>query len=146
MKILDVNVLLYACNAQSAHHDASRRWLEMAMNGEESIGISWPVIVGFLRMSTHPSIFERPLSSEAALAQVEDWLAVPLVSLVSEKREHWQVLRNLIVSLGAVNNLIPDAHLAALAITHGATLVSYDSDFGRFPELRWEVPETGSTQ
>ena len=146
MKILDVNVLLYACNAQSAHHDASRRWLEMVMNGEESIGISWPAIVGFLRMSTHPSIFERPLSSEDALAQVEDWLAVPLVSLVSEKREHWQVLRNLIVSLGAVNNLNPDAHLAALAITHGATLVSYDSDFERFPELRWEVPEAGSAQ
>ena len=146
MKIPDVNVLLYACNAQSAHHDASRHWLEMVMNGEESIGISWPVIVGFLRMSTHPSIFERPLSSEAALAQVEEWLAVPLVSLVSEKREHWQVLRNLIFSLGAVNHLIPDANLAALAITHGATLVSYDSDFGRFPELRWEVPETGSAQ
>ena len=146
MKILDVNVLLYACNAESEHHDVVRSWLEAAMNGHESIGMSWPVIVGFLRMSTHPAIFERPLSSETALAQVEEWLSVPVVSLVTEKREHWQVLRELVGDLRAINNLIPDAHLAALALTHGATLVSFDRNFGRFPELRWEVPAAGNAQ
>lgn len=140
MKILDVNLLLYAVNSDSPRHDAARAWLENALNGEETIGLPWAVILGFLRIATNPRAFAGALKAPAALETVDEWLALENVRLVREKDDHWETLRMLIASAGTAWNLTADAHLAALAISHDAVLCSSDRDFGRFKGLRWENP------
>lgn len=144
MKIVDVSVLIYACNSASEHHTRAREWWESALNGDESVGFNWLIVIGFLRMATNPVIFERPMSGDVAFRLVEQWLSLESVSLVPEKRDHWRLLRELTSATEASGNLVPDAHLAALAISYGATLVSCDNDFRRFPELRWENPLLGA--
>ena len=140
MKILDVNLLLYAVNSDSPRHDAARVWLEKALNGEETIGLPWAVILGFLRIATNSRAFASALKAPAALETVDEWLALENVRLVREKDDHWETLRTLIASAGTAGNLTTDAHLAALAISHDAVLCSSDLDFGRFKGLRWENP------
>ena len=143
MKVVDVNVLVYAVNADAPHHERVVAWWERALNGDEAIGLAWPVVVGFLRISTHPAVFPNPLTPEAAIRQVDAWLARDVVSLVTETRDHWRTLRGLVSAAGVAGNLAADAHLAALAVTHGATLASCDADFSRFEHLRWENPLRG---
>lgn len=92
---------------------------------------------GFLRLTTRPGILRHPLREEEASEVISDWLAQPGVRLVTEADEHWLHLRRLVAASGAGGNLAADAHLAALAISHGATLVSFDHDFARFPGLHW---------
>lgn len=140
MKIVDVNLLLYAINSDSPRHDAARAWLENLLNSEETIGLPWAVILGFLRIATNPRALATALKVPAAVARVEDWLALQNVRLVREKDDHWETLRTLIVTAGTAGNLTTDAHLAALAISHDAVLCSSDRDFGRFKGLRWENP------
>ena len=140
MKIVDLNVLLYAVNENSVHHSAARRWWENAVNGEEPIGIPWIVLLGFLRLSVNSAVFPHPLDADAALEKVDTWLALETTRLVGEKDGHWDVLRPLLADSGTAGNLTTDAHLAALAISHGAVLVSFDNDFSRFEGLRWESP------
>lgn len=140
MKIVDLNILLYALNRDAAHHTAIHRWWEEAINGEEVIGIPWVVISGFLRISTRSGILPNPLDPAAAIAIVDDWLALEPVRLVHEQDSHWLTLRTLVIEAGTAGNLVTDAHIAAIAITHGATLVSCDSDFARFKGLRWLNP------
>ena len=140
MKIVDLNVLLYAVNESAPQHRAVRSWWESALNGSESVGLPWVVVLGFLRLSTNPAIFPHPLSCDGALQKVGTWLAVDSVRVVREREDHWEVLRTLLSESGTAGNLTTDAHLAALAITRGATLVSCDSDFARFKGLRWENP------
>lgn len=140
MKIVDVDVLLYAGNGQSPHHEVVLRWWERALDGEESIGLAWPVIVGFIRISTNPAIFERPLSVSEVVEKVDRWLSRRVVGLIQEKASHWRTLGGLLSAGGVIGNLVSDAYLAALAIDHGATLVSCDSDFARFDGVRWENP------
>jgi hypothetical protein len=140
MKVVDLNLLLYTVNRDAKHHEPAARWWEAAVNGDESIGLPWVVLLGFLRIATHPAIFSQPLTMEAAVAKVDTWLALTTTRLVREKEEHWDVLRSLLADSGAAGNLTTDAHLAALTITHGAVLVSFDGDFARFKGLRWENP------
>lgn len=140
MKLLDLNVLLYAVNADASQHARIHRWWEQAVNGDESIGLLWVVVLGFLRISTNPKIYPSPLAIDDALAKVDAWLATDTIVLATEKPEHWRVLGELLTETGAAGNLTTDAHLAAAAITHGATLVSCDGDFARFANLRWENP------
>jgi len=140
VKIVDLNVLLYAINRDAAHHDAARTWWEAALSGDEPIGLAWTVILGFLRLVTHPQVFQRPLEPAEACARIDAWLAHGNVQLVREGDDHWRLLRELLGETGTAGNLTTDAHLASLAIAHGATLVSSDSDFARFPRLRWENP------
>lgn len=140
MKIVDLNLLLYAVNEDAVHHQPARQWWEAAVNGDEPVGLAWVVLLGFLRIATHPAIFPKPLDVESATGKVDAWLALDATRLVREKEEHWDVLRTLLTETGTAGNLTTDAHLAALAITHGAVLVSGDSDFGRFKGLRWENP------
>ena len=140
MKIVDLNVLLYAINEDSVHHRAARRWWHGATNGEEPIGFPWVVLLGFLRLATSPAVFASPLEPDAALLTVDTWLSLPVARLVREKDEHWEILRRLLAEAGTAGNLVTDAHLAALAISHGAVLVSSDNDFSRFKGLRWENP------
>ncbi|MCY4030234.1 MAG: type II toxin-antitoxin system VapC family toxin [Acidobacteria bacterium] len=140
MKVVDLNVLLYAVNADAPHHERIVAWWERALNGDETIGLAWTVVVGFLRVSTNPTVFPAPLTPEASMAQIDAWLARDVVSLLTETRDHWRVLRDMLSATGVAGNLATDAHLAALAVTHGATLASCDTDFGRFEHLRWENP------
>lgn len=140
MKIVDLNVLLYAVNEDAPHHRRIVGWWEQALNGDEAIGLAWVVVLGFLRTSTNSRIVPHPLPAGEAIDQIDTWLALDIVSLVTETRDHWRVLRNLLAESGVAGNLTTDAHLAAMAVTRGATLASCDGDFARFPNLRWENP------
>jgi len=140
MKIIDVNVLLYVVNKDAAHHATLSEWWQQALENDESIGLSWSVLVGFLRVATNPRAFPRPLDPHAALRVIDDWLELANVAVVREKDEHWRTLRSILGHSGTAGNLTTDAHLAALALTHDAVLVSCDHDFRRFKGLRLENP------
>jgi hypothetical protein len=140
VKLVDVNLLLYAVNSDSPRHLAARMWLEDLLNGDETVGFPWSVILGFLRIATNPRALTTPIDAPAALARVDEWLALENVDVVREKDDHWDTLRGLIAAAGTAGNLTTDAHLAALAICHDAVLCSSDLDFGRFKGLRWENP------
>jgi uncharacterized protein len=143
MKIVDLNILLYAVNSDAAQHERSREWWERAVNDEEVIGLAWVVLLGFLRLSTNPRVFPRPLSADAAAARLDTWLARDNIRVVSEKADHWAILKRLLRGSGTAGNLTSDAHLAALALSHDAVLVSSDADFSRFTSLRLENPLLG---
>lgn len=140
MRLADLNVLIYAVNEDAPHHEAARQWLESSLSGDETLGLSWTVVLGFLRLTTNPRVFERPLRVEDATAMVDDWLSHPNVELVVPGRRHWTILRALLVDAGTAGNLSSDAHLAALAIEHEAELHSADADFQRFRGVRWSNP------
>jgi len=140
VKIVDANLLLYATDAQSPRHVAARSWLERQLSGDETIAFAWVVLLAFLRLSTSPHVFERPLSPERAFDVVDRWLRQPCVVVVHPGGRHPVALRHLLGPLGTAGNLVNDAHLAALAIEHGAELNSCDSDFSRFSGLRWVNP------
>ena len=140
MKLVDLNVLLYAINRDSVHHETALDWWTEALQGDEPIGLSWAVLLGFLRLTTNPAIFPEPLDAEIAVARVDTWLGLYQTRPVQETEDHWHILRGLLSETGPAGNLTTDAHLAALAISHGATLVSFDNDFSRFSKLRWESP------
>ncbi len=140
MKLVDLNVLLYVVNESAPHHEVALEWWTAALRSDQPIGLSWIVLLGFLRLTTNPAIFPSPLSAETALDKVDTWLGLEQTRLVQETRGHWQILRDLLTDTGTAGNLTTDSQLAALAISHGATLVSFDHDFGRFPNLRWESP------
>jgi uncharacterized protein len=136
----DANILLYAYNKASSHHAQARRWLEAALNGSVPLAFCWPTILAFMRIATNSRAVPKPLSIGEARVIVERWLSVPLVTIVLPTERHWDIFSGLLAS-GQVNGpLVSDAHLAALAIEHGATLVTNDRDFSRFPGLRVEYP------
>ncbi len=140
MTLVDLNVLLYAVNRDAPQHETIRSWWETTLSGDESVGLPWVVILGFLRLATNAHIFTEPLTSNQAIARIEAWLAHPNVRVVGETEEHWMILKELLDQTGTTGNLTTDAHLAALAISHDATLASCDADFGRFRNLRRENP------
>lgn len=143
MTIVDLNLLLYAVNSDAPQHELARAWWEVTMNDDELLGLPWVVVLGFLRVSTNPRVFAAPLSTRAAVDRVGRWLSHPSVRIVREKDDHWETLARLLADSGTAGNLTTDAHLAALAITHDATLMSTDGDFSRYPELRWKNPLKG---
>lgn len=140
MRIVDLNLLLYALDEQSPRHDAASAWLGAALNGRGTVGLPWVVLLGFLRLSTKGAVFARPLAPDEALDVVDGWLAQSVVTIVAPGRRHAAVLRELLAEVGAGGNLVTDAHLAALAIEHGAEICSTDADFSRFPGVRWVDP------
>lgn len=135
MKLVDANVLIYAVNSDAAHHERSKRWLESALSGTEPVGMTWGVLLAFLRVTTRRGILERPLPANDAVAYVDSWLQQPSVEIVTPGANHWAILRTLILASGTAGNLTSDAHLAAHAIEGGWTLVSTDNDFRRFSGL-----------
>ena len=143
MKIVDLNILLYAINRDSPHHTAVRDWWEKAVSDDEPVGLPWLVLLGFLRLATSPRVFSNPLTPEQASEVVETWISHAGVKLVIERDEHWRILRSYLEKTGMAGNLTTDAHLASLAVSYGAALVSCDGDFSRFSELRWENPLVG---
>ncbi|HXK04771.1 MAG TPA: type II toxin-antitoxin system VapC family toxin [Verrucomicrobiae bacterium] len=140
MIILDVNLLLYAVNRDAPLHLKARTWLESAIAGNEEIGLAWNVILAFLRLTTKPGLFRTPIRPERAFAIIAGWLDQPSVTIVHPGPRHLEILRKMILPLGTAGNLTSDAHLAAMAIGHGAQLCSCDSDFARFPGLDWMNP------
>ena len=141
MILPDVNLLLHAYNADSPVHGRARAWWEGVLSRPvPGVGLAWAVALAYIRITTHPRIMENPLNVALALAHVEAWLAQPQVSLVHPGRRHATLLFDLLRTLGTAGNLTTDAHLAALAMEHQATLCSTDADFGRFPGLKWENP------
>jgi toxin-antitoxin system PIN domain toxin len=139
--VVDVNVLLYATNPSAERHEPAHRWLRQSLNEPASIGFTWLVLLGFLRISTHPSVFERPLSVERALQIAATWTVAPGAAILEPSIRHLAVLSGLLDSTGAGGNLTNDAHLAAIAIEHGAGVCSYDNDFDRFDGLRRHAPD-----
>ena len=140
MKLVDANLLLYATDERSPRHRAAKPWLEGQLSGSDPIAFAWPVLLAFLRVSTSHRVFERPLPPNRAFDVVDRWLAQPCAVIVHPGERHAALLRQLLSPLGTAANLVSDAHLAALAIEHGAELHSCDSDFSRFSGLRWVNP------
>lgn len=140
MTIVDLNVLLYAVNSDAEQHQRARAWWEQAVDDEETIGLAWVVLLGFLRLTTNPRVFPRPLTPDVATATLDAWLARDNVQVVRERDDHWSILKPLLGGTGTAGNLTTDAHLAALAISYDAVLVSSDTDFARYKGLRWENP------
>ncbi len=140
MKIVDANLLLYATDARSPRHEAARAWLERQLSGGETFAFTWIVLLAFLRLSTNPHVFVRPLSPDRAFDVLDRWLGQPCVVIVHPGDRHPAVVRQLLRPLGTAGNLVNDAHLAALAVEHGAELNSCDADFSRFSGLRWINP------
>lgn len=140
MILVDANVLLDAKDASCPQHD--RAWWDGALSGDGEVALCWPVLTAFLRIVTHRKIYQHPLSTAEAVAEVDRWAAHPTVRLLRPTDEHWNYFRDLLGKGQATANLVNDAHLAALALEHNATLASTDADFARFPGLRWINPLT----
>lgn len=141
MRIVDANVLLYAVNADAPHHDAARRWLDRALGGDDTVGLSWVALLAFVRLSTKGGIFPAPLMIDEAMTQVEAWREAPGGRAVEPGPDHAAVLLRALNDVGRGGNLVNDAHLVALAREQRAEIVSYDNDFSRFSGVRWRTPE-----
>lgn len=140
MIVLDANLLIYGVNQDAPLHVKAKPWLEEVLAGPESVGFAWITLLAFLRLSTRAAILPRPLSVGMALDLVDDWLRQPSATIVEATPSHPKVMRDLLLHLGTGGNLTSDAHLAAIAIEHGATLCSTDNDFSRMPGLNWKNP------
>ncbi|MFN4217782.1 MAG: type II toxin-antitoxin system VapC family toxin [Candidatus Bipolaricaulia bacterium] len=140
MILVDANILIYAHVPSSPHHEAARRWLEDQLNNTPQVGLPWPSLLAFVRLVTNPRVFERPASIAEAWNCVEEWLALPSVWIPLPTERHSQILGDFLKRVVDRPALVPDAHLAALAIEHDLILCSTDGDFARFPGLRWSNP------
>lgn len=140
MILVDANLLVYAFDGELPQHSASKAWLEKRLNGHQPIGMPWASLLAFARLVSNPRIFEHAVSVPAAWAQVEEWLDLDPVWTPLPTTRHRQIFQKLVDQVAMKSALVPDAHLAALAIGHDLTLCSADRDFARFPGLRWENP------
>jgi toxin-antitoxin system PIN domain toxin len=141
LKIADVQILFYAIDPTSEMHEPAARWLEDAINDREPLGLAWPTIHQFLRLGTNPA-FPGHMSDDEAMGWVEEWLEAG-AEVVRDADLRWELFAELVqASRRSLHNAIDDAYLAALAISRGATLASFDQDFERFVRhgLRWEKP------
>lgn len=140
MILLDANLLIYAHDDLSPFQESAKGWLEEVLSGPERVGISWITLLAFLRITTNPRIVQNPFSPMEALGLIQKWLSVPHVELIQPGDRHVDILARMLFSSGARGPLVMDAHLAALAIEHQATLCTTDRDFGQFPGLRLHYP------
>jgi toxin-antitoxin system PIN domain toxin len=141
--LVDANLLIYAIDADSPHHERAKRWLEEALNGTNLVGLPWIVILAFLRITTRAGIMRNPLPPADALAYVDSWFEQPNVKAVAPGDAHWAILGNLLRASGTAGNLTSDAHLAALALEHGCSIASADNDFKRFTGITHVNPIAG---
>lgn len=138
--LLDANLLLYAVHEGAPQHEATTEWLTEQLNGSRRVGLPWQSLAAFLRIATHPRAFPRPLSPITAWECISDWLAAPVAWIPQPGPEYARTLGELITTYEVAGNLVTDAQLAALAIEHGVTLCSNDTDFARFSQLHWSNP------
>lgn len=140
MLLADVNVLLYAHRPESARHHEYRSWLEEALTGIEPFGVSELVLSSFLRIATHHRVYREPTPTEVALEFCRAVVEAPAAVRVRPGPGHWELFTTLVATAGVRGNLVPDAYLAALALELGATWVTTDRGFARYPQLRWTIP------
>jgi len=138
--VVDANVLLYAVDEEAENHELARSWLLGALRSKETVVLPWVSLLAFLRISTSPRIYPTPLTVEEASEVVDAWLSRPNVVPATGGRDHWGILRRLLGTSGAGGNLVTDAHVAAFALEMGATVTTFDNDFGRFPGVEWRRP------
>ncbi len=143
MILLDVNLLIYAVNSASPVHPKAKRWLENVLAGPETVAFSSLGLLAFIRLTTRAGLFERPLPIAIAFDLIEHWLRQPSAIILEPGPRHWQIMRSLLLPVGAGGNLSSDAHLAAMAIEYGCVLCSRDRDFDRFPGLKYRNPLAG---
>lgn len=139
MILVDANLLVYAVALTVPEHESAREWLDARLRGTARVGLAWPSLLAFMRLISNPRIFERPQPLADAWRQVGEWLALPTVWTPQPTERHAEVLGSLLERESSPA-LVPDAHLAALAIEHGLTVASSDGDFARFEGLRWTDP------
>jgi uncharacterized protein len=140
MILIDANLLLYAYDSASSNHDAARHWIEEVFSGYEPVRLAWVTVLAFIRISTNVRLQPRVFTPKEAISIVDQWLALPNFALLAPGDQHWKILAHLLPEAQARGPLVMDAHLAALAIEHGATLYSNDRDFTRFPGLKHVNP------
>jgi len=138
--LVDANILLYAEDSLGPAHARAGQWWDAQLSGPEPVCLAWAVINAFIRIGTNPRVFECPLSLDEATHRVQTWLDQPCIRLVAPTQRHWDIFRRMLADGQAVGNLVGDAYLAALAVEHGCELCSTDSDFSRFPQLKWRNP------
>ena len=142
MILVDANLLLYAEDQLSEQHTRARAWWDAQLSGADPVCLCWTVLGAFVRIGTNPRVFDHPLSLKQALSRIQTWMDQPCTRIVTPTEQHGDVFQTMLRDGQAVANLVTDAHLAALAVEHGCELNSTDSDFSRFPSLRWRNPMT----
>jgi toxin-antitoxin system PIN domain toxin len=140
MILVDANLLLYAEDSRASCHAQARSWWDERLSGDDPVCLCWTVLTAFVRIGTNPRVYQRPLSIDEAVDRMRSWFAQPCVRIVHATGRHLDVFGRLLATGQATGNLVPDAHLAALAIEHGCLLCSTDGDFARFPGLAWKNP------
>lgn len=140
MIIPDTNLLVFAHNEQDPNHRSALRWWQGLIDGSEPLGVDWSIIVAFMRVSTLPSVVTNPPEPDYITSIVESWFDIPHMSRIEPGPDHLKIVTDLLTASGRAGNLVPDAHIAALAIQHRAEVHTNDRDFSRFPGLRWRNP------
>jgi toxin-antitoxin system PIN domain toxin len=140
MKLIDANLLLYAEDSLSEHHEAARTWWDAQLSGSEPVALCWPVLNAFLRIATNARLHQRPLTLKEATERVQSWFNQSCLRVIQPTEAHWKIFQQTLRSGNAVGNLVTDAHLAALAMEHNCVLQSTDADFSRFQGLKWKNP------
>lgn len=146
MIVPDVNMLVYTYDSSSVHHDVAAEWWKRCMTGNDEIGLPTVVLFGFVRICTNPRIFQSPLTVQEASGRVESWLARSQVRIIEPSTQHVGDVLALLRDVGTAGNLTTDAQIAVLARQENAVLHSNDTDFLRFPGIRWHNPLTGKDQ
>jgi uncharacterized protein len=140
MLLLDVNICIYAIREDSVDHEEYRTWVGGLLTGEEPVGISELVLSGVIRLLTNHRVFRQPSTTAQALEACNSLRAAPAAIPLRPGPRHWGIFDSLCAEVGAKANTVPDAFHAALAIESGATWVTTDRSFARFPGLRWRLP------
>ena len=140
MILVDANLLLYAANRAAPEHAIARPWLDAHLSGSARVGLPWPSLLAFLRLATNPLVVRQPTTMPAAWQQVQEWIAATPAWIPVPTDRHASLVDGFCRESWMASRLVPDAHLAALAIEHGLTLCSTDGDFAKFPGLTWQNP------
>ena len=140
MTLVDANILLYAANRSAPEHEVARDWLDRQLSGTARVGLQWPSLLAFVRLATNPLVLSQPASIGEAWNQVEEWLGADAAWVPTAGEKHRVLMAGYCRAPWMTSRLVPDAHLAALAVEHGLRLCSSDSDFARFPDLDWFNP------
>lgn len=140
MIIPDLNLLLYATNPQERRHAKAHQWWSTTLSGYIPVGLTWMVVMGFIRIATSPQYSDTPVSVDSAISAIREWRAAECVRMIEPREEHLHVLERLLMNRGVAGQHTMDAHLAALAIEHRGTVYSADSDFAHFEAVSWINP------
>jgi toxin-antitoxin system PIN domain toxin len=138
--LVDANVLLYAVDTESPHHDPAKGWMEEVLNGPRRVGIPWVSSIAFVRIATNPRALRQALTPADAWSIVTAWLDAPSTWIPEPGPGYREIFGNLLARHRVQGSLVSDAALAALCLEHGLEVVSNDSDFARFPEITWRNP------